>query len=50
MKKEHIVPVRPWVLGGIAVFMIIGGYLFGVEGIISMLEAISTTFSVDVLK
>ena len=51
MKKEFIIPAKwPWVLAGIAIFMLIGGYMFGVEGVISMFEAISTTFSGDVPK
>ena len=31
---------NPYVLAGIAVFMLIGAYLFGVEGVIDMFNAI----------
>ena len=31
---------NPYVLAGVAVFMLIGAYLFGVEGIIDMFNAV----------
>ena len=36
---------NPYVLAGIAVFMLIGAYLFGVDGVISLFNALHDTFS-----
>ena len=32
---------NPYVLAGIAVFMLVGAYLFGVDGVIEMFKAIA---------
>ena len=32
---------NPYVLGGVAVFMLIGAYMFGVDGVIALFNAIT---------
>ncbi len=36
---------NPYVLAGVAVFMLIGAYLFGVDGVIDMFKAIMSNTS-----
>ena len=45
MKKplEFIIPI-PWTLAGIAVFMLIGAYMFGVDGVVTLFN---TVFGAD---
>ncbi len=41
---------NPYVLAGVAVFMLLGAYLFGVDGVISLFQAITGGADVGAIK